>query len=84
MSGGRAKLAVVPDAPAPPPAPAEEPKDIYAEARAAALDSDRWRRLHERSGRAPAITLVDRVRRLVARGGGTRRERGGFKFEERP
>lgn len=41
-------------------------KDIYAEARAAALDLDRWRLMHERSARREAIFLPDRprVRRL--------------------
>lgn len=43
--------------------------DIYAEARAAALDADRWRRCHVRCHRSEPIYLPDNpVRRVVEPG----------------
>lgn len=79
MSPARAKLRVVAQE------PDERPSELglYAEVRRASNDGERWRRVHERSQRAPAVNLADRVRRLLSRGGGVRVERGGFKFEER-
>lgn len=78
---GRARLKSVPTEDPPQP---DFARDIYADARAAALDHDRWRRLHERSDLGPAINVAAKVRRLFAmKGGGCRQERGGFKFEER-
>jgi hypothetical protein len=85
MTRSRAKLAVVPRTAAP-----EEPKEpptelgLYAETRAVADDVERWRRLHVRSDRSPAIVLAHQARRIFAMKGGVRRERGGHKFEERP
>lgn len=47
-------------------------------------DRDYWAKLHVRSDRSKAISLnLLGVKRCVARGGGTRRERGGHKFEEK-
>lgn len=68
-----------------PPQPAEPPKELglYAETRTVWNDLERWRRVHETADRAPAVTIAGRMRRLFALGGGTRRERGGHKFEER-
>jgi hypothetical protein len=80
MRPARAPLAAVPSEPPPEPVFA---KDIYAEARRAGNDRELWRRMHERSDRGPGIRLPDGIRRLFAMGGGIRRERGGFKFEER-
>lgn len=82
---GRARLAVVPDAPEPSPAQqAATELGLYAETRAASKDLDRWRRLHERSHGAPEISLAAQARRIFAmKGGGCRQEKGGFKFEER-
>lgn len=65
------------------PPPLDLARDIYADARLAALDSERWRRLHERSDRSAAISLAAPMRRLFSMKGGVRRERGGHKFEER-
>lgn len=82
----RAFLAAVPDLPELPPAPARSSGPelgLYAETRAAARDLDRWRRLHEQSHLAPEISLASQARRLFTMKGGVRRERGGFKFEER-
>lgn len=44
---------------------------------------DHWAQVHIRGDRSKAINLPDRMRRLCSLGGGLRRERGGFKFEER-
>lgn len=73
MSEGRAKLELVSD----------NPKELglYAETKLIAEDRERWRRLHERSDSAPAISLPDRFRRRF-RGPGVRRERGALKIED--
>lgn len=57
--------------------------DIYAEGRERALDREHWAQLHIISDRGPRISLGERCRRVFKRGGGTRFERGGFKFDER-
>lgn len=83
MRNGRARLAVVP--PAQSAAPASPPQELglYPEIRQAANDRERWRRMHERSDRAPAVMIAARARRLFSLGGGVRKERGGFKYDER-
>lgn len=56
--------------------------DIYAKDRAkiAAVD---WAGLHVRSDRSPAVQLGRLMRRFTL-GHGVRKERGGFRVEERP
>jgi hypothetical protein len=50
-------------------------KDIYADARAKALDSARWARMHVRADRSLPIEMLDRPKRRFAL------SRGGFTFE---
>jgi hypothetical protein len=45
---------------------------------------DHWAQVHIEGDRAPPLNLGHRARGIFRLGGGPRRERGGFKFEERP